>query len=299
LSDLGGIRVAVLGGDQRELILVSALIERGAEVTVAGYPPLPEIARARRVEGVVEAVRDADAVIAPMSNTDERGEIRARLDPSARLVLDEAAFRAMGPGKTLYIGVAKPMIARLATRFKVRLVQTAELDELAILNSIPTAEGAIQRAMQELPVTLHGSPVVVVGFGRCGMTLTRMLAGIGARVRVVARGAAQRARAYEMGLSAEPVERLKQAVGDARAVFNTAPALLLTREVLAAMRKDAVVIDIAQAPGGTDFAAADELGIKAFLDLGLPGKVAPETAGEILARVIPGLILDDLMRARM
>ena len=65
------------------------------------------------------------------------------------------------------------------------------------------------------------------------------------------------------------------------------------------MRKDAVVIDIAQAPGGTDFAAADELGIKAFLDLGLPGKVAPETAGEILARVIPGLILDDLMRARM
>ena len=80
MSDLGGIRVAVLGGDQRELILVSALIERGAEVTVAGYPPLPEIARARRVEGVVEAVRDADAVIAPMSNTDERGEIRALRD---------------------------------------------------------------------------------------------------------------------------------------------------------------------------------------------------------------------------
>jgi len=96
-------------------------------------------------------VRDADAVIAPMSNTDERGEIRARLDPSARLVLDEAAFRAMGPGKTLYIGVAKPMIARLATRFKVRLVQTAELDELAILNSIPTAEGAISGRCKSSP----------------------------------------------------------------------------------------------------------------------------------------------------
>jgi len=290
LSDLGGIRVAVLGGDQRELILVSALIERGAEVTVAGYPPLPQIARARRVEGVVEAVRDADAVIAPMSNTDERGEIRARLDPSARLVLDEAAFRAMGPGKTLYIGVAKPMIARLATRFKVRLVQTAELDELAILNSIPTAEGAIQRAMQELPVTLHGSPVVVVGFGRCGMTLARMLAGIGARVRVVARERGQLARAFEMGLDTSDLEELGEVIAEAGAVFNTIPALVLTRRVLERLPRDAVVVDIASAPGGTDFAACADLGIKAFLELGIPGKVAPWTAGEVLAKTVPRLI---------
>ena len=208
-------------------------------------------------------------------------------------------FAAIGPGKTLYIGVAKPVVAALASRHKVRLVETAELDEIAILNSIPTAEGAIQRAMEQLPVTLHGSRVVVVGYGRCGVTLARMLGGIGARVRVVTRAAAQRARAYEMGFEAEGLERLPQSVADARAIFNTVPALLLTRTVLEAMRKDAVIIDVAQAPGGTDFEAAAELGIKAFLDLGIPGKVAPETAGEILARVIPDLILDDLMRARV
>src|SRR5690606_12200007 len=111
------------------------------------------------------------------------------------------------PGITLYIGVAKPVVAELASRYRVRVVESAELDEIAILNSIPTAEGAIQRAMEELPVTLHGSPVVVVGFGRCGMTLARMLGGIGARVCVVARGAGQRARAYEMGFEAEGIDR--------------------------------------------------------------------------------------------
>lgn len=299
VSDLDGVRVAVLGGDQREVILVAALLRRGAQVTVAGYPPLPQIADARRAGGVVEAVTGVDAVIAPMSNTDEAGEIKARLDPSVRLVLDDAAFRAIGPGKTLYIGVAKPVVAMLASRHRVRLVETAEVDEIAILNSIPTAEGAIQRAMEQLPVTLHGSRVVVVGFGRCGVTLARMLGGIGARVRVVARDAAQRARAYEMGFEAEPMERLPQSVADARAVFNTVPALLITRRVLEAMRRDVVVIDVAQAPGGVDFEAAKELGIKAFLDLGIPGRVAPETAGEILARVIPQLILDDLLRSRV
>ena len=295
MSGLGGVHVAVLGGDERELILVQALLDQGACVTVAGYPPIAAIAKARRVQTVVEAVEGADAVVAPMSNTDEAGRIKARLDRTSDLVLDDAAFRAIGPGKTLYIGIAKPIVATLASRYKVRLVEVAELDEVAILNSIPTAEGAIQRAMEELPVTLHGSRVTVVGFGRCGMTLARMLAGIGARVCVVARGAAQRARAFEMGFDTNGLERLKESVEQARAVFNTVPALLLTREVLEAMRRDAVVIDIAQAPGGTDFEAAKELGIKAFLDLGIPGKVAPETAGEILANVIPRLIRDDLM----
>lgn len=299
MSDLDGVRVAVLGGDQREVILVSALLERGAHVTVAGYPPLPGLAKARRAANVVEAVEGADAVIAPMSNTDEQGQIKARLDPTVQLVLDDAAFRAIGPGKTLYIGVAKPIVASLASRYRVRVVETAEVDEIAILNSIPTAEGAIQRAMEELPVTLHGTRVVVVGFGRCGVTLARMLGGIGARVRVVARDAAQRARAYEMGLDAVSLERLAQSVADARAVFNTVPALLITRDVLERMRQGVVVIDVAQAPGGVDFEAAKELGIKAFLDLGIPGKVAPETAGEILARVIPELIHDDLLRFRV
>jgi len=299
LSELSAVHVAVLGGDERELVLVRELLKRGARVSAAGYPPLDAIAGARRVGSVAEAVAGADAVVAPMSNTDESGRIRACLDPHCRLVLDEAAFRAMRPGITLYIGVAKPVVAELASRYRVRVVETAELDEIAILNSIPTAEGAIQRAMEELPVTLHGSPVVVVGFGRCGMTLARMLGGIGARVCVVARGAGQRARAYEMGFEAEGIDGSKERVRAARAVFNTVPARLLTREVLQAMRRDAVVIDIAQTPGGTDFDAARELGIKAFLELGIPGKVAPQTAGEILARVLPGLIFEDVARSRI
>src|SRR5690606_25932619 len=125
--------------------------------------------------------------------------------------------------------------------------------EVAILNSIPTAEGAIFRAMQELPVTIHGSRTVVVGYGRCGITLARMLQGIGARVRVVAREGGQLARAHEAGLQVDRLEALGAAVEDARIVFNTVPARVITRETLKRMRKDAVVIDIASAPGGTDF----------------------------------------------
>ncbi|MEG0691651.1 MAG: dipicolinate synthase subunit DpsA, partial [Oscillospiraceae bacterium] len=39
-------------------------------------------------------------------------------------------------------------------------------DELAILNAVPTAEGAIQIAMEELATTIYGLDVLVIGYGR-------------------------------------------------------------------------------------------------------------------------------------
>lgn len=282
----------MLGGDEREAILTRALLAHGAQVTAVGYPASFQYEGLKHEKDVVRAVAEADVVIAPMTNTDERGVIKATLDPEARLVLDEAVFRAMGAGKALLIGMAKPIIEELALKHRVRLIRMADIDEVAILNSIPTAEGAILRAMQEIPVTLHGSRVIVLGFGRCGMTLARMLHGIGARVTVVAREPGQLARAYEIGLDTMHLSQLSEAIVSARVVFNTVPARVLTKEVLRRMPQTSVIVDVAAAPGGTDFVAAEELGIKAYLDLGIPGRVAPETAGEILARTIPDVILD-------
>ncbi|HHW13536.1 MAG TPA: dipicolinate synthase subunit DpsA, partial [Firmicutes bacterium] len=190
----------------------------------------------------------------------------------------------------LLIGFACQKVRDLAARLGLRLVELGDLDEIAILNSIPTAEGALQLAFQELPITIHGSTCFVLGFGRCGLTLGRDLRALGARTVVFARDPAQRARAEEMGLIPKPLADLAELAGEADCVFNTVPALVLTRRELSAMRKEAVVFDLASPPGGTDFAAAEELGIKAILAPGLPGKVAPVTAGRILARTVPDLI---------
>ena len=291
MAEVDTPHVAMLGGDERELILAQALLERGMRLTLVGYPDLPQLAGAARAESAAAAAAVADVVVAPMSNTDEHGVIQACLDPRVRLVLDEAVFRAMGAGKTLFIGVAKPIVERLAAKYKVRVVELAELDEIAILNSIPTAEGAIARAMSELPITVHGSRAVVIGFGRCAITLARMLGGIGARVLVIARDRGQLARAREMGFDAGHLQNLPEHLREADVVFNTVPALVLDRPALEALNREALIIDIASAPGGTDFGAARELGIKAFLELGIPGKVAPKTAGAILAQTVPDLIM--------
>ena len=56
--------------------------------------------------------------------------------------------------------------------------------------------------------------------------------------------------------------------------------------------KSAIVIDLASEPCGTDFSAAEELGITAKKALGLPGKFAPKTAGEILKETVLNILLE-------
>ena len=45
-------------------------------------------------------------------------------------------------------------------------------------------------------------------------------------------------------------------------------------------------IDLASKPGGIDFRAAEQLGLETIWALGLPGKVAPGSAGQAIVDTI-------------
>lgn len=287
--NLRGKRIAVLGGDDRELVVIPELLRRGAQVRVVGFQPdqLPE--NAEIYDSPEDAVEGVDTVIMPMPGTDAEGVIRAIY--SSKKVIFSQDLAAKLKGKPVFIGVAKPYLKNLCKSQQVQLIEIAELDDIAILNSIPTAEGAIQLAMQETPYTIHNSRCFVLGYGRCGVTLARTLKNLGAITFVAARSDRDLARIFEQCLEPIPFSALEDKISQADIVFNTIPAMVLDAQVLKKVKKNALVIDLASAPGGTDFRAAEELGIKAILAPGLPGKVAPETAGKILADILPRLII--------
>ena len=149
-------------------------------------------------------------------------------------------------------------------------------------NALPTAEGAIQIAMEELPITLHDARVLVIGFGRLGRTLAPRLRALGARVWVSARRYEQRAAAECMGLNSEGMDHLSDWLCSYDIVFNTVPAPVLGVEELAALKERALVIDLASRPGGVDMDAAATLGVRVIWALSLPGKVAPVTSGRYI-----------------
>ena len=48
--------------------------------------------------------------------------------------------------------------------------------------ALPTAEGAVQVAMEELPLTLHSARVLILGFGRVGKLTAHRMGALGAKV---------------------------------------------------------------------------------------------------------------------
>ncbi|MFZ5592031.1 MAG: dipicolinate synthase subunit DpsA [Bacillota bacterium] len=290
LSNLSGIGVAMLGGDQRNLLVMQRLVELGATVKVVGLP-VPESDRVVVYEDIEHALQGVRALLLPVPGTDEEGKLHAvyAKDP---LYLKPQHLAQLKPGTPVLVGVAKSYLRKMAERYKLALLEVMEIDEVAILNSIPSAEGAILLAMQNMPITIHGSQCVVTGFGRTAMTLARMLKALGAHTTVVARNPAQRARAWEIGHQVADLGQLPAVLGRADFVFNTIPALVLNRDVLQSMKPGTLIVDLASSPGGTDLSCAESLGIKAILAPGLPGRYSPRTAGEILADVIPRLLIE-------
>lgn len=292
-SVLSGIKIAVLGGDDREIILVSELVKMGATVVVAGIPRDKIGHGAFTVNNIEDACKEAEVVILPLPGTSIDGAIRA-VYMDDKLILTESAVSMVAPGALIIIGSARQFLTEWCLKYGLKLLEIVDMDEIAILNSIPTAEGAIQIAMEETSITIHGSKTCIIGFGRIAVTLARMLKAMGSDVTIVARNDGQLARAYEMGCRRAGFNELREIMNKVDVVFNTVPSLVLNSNILKYSNPDVVIIDLATQPGGTDFEAANAYSLKAILAPGLPGKVAPVTAGKILADVVPRLIIQEL-----
>jgi dipicolinate synthase subunit A len=288
-GQLAGAPVSMLGCDQREVELAAALLELGADLRLVGFPPDERLKKALHLRDPKAAVQGTKAVLAPMSSTDAAGRVAAHMADSDLLIDLTEVIPLLPSGTPLLIGVARPIIRGLATQYSVRLVELAELDEIAIFNAVPTAEGAIQVAMENTAITIHNSRCLVLGYGRCGSALAARLLALGARVTVCARSEKDLAAAFAAGCEPLPLATLaRQYTFDL--IFNTIPAMVLPRSYLRLLPGTAVIVDLASGPGGTDFNAAAQLRLKAIHALSLPGKVAPKTAASILVKTVPRLL---------
>ena len=277
----------IVGGDLRQIKLAELLLEDGHQVQTYAVEQRPEQGKLPGTD-TLRGIEEADCVILPLPVMAEHGILNSKL--SDRRVPLQLIFQNLRPGQLVCAGKAPPEVRAMAEQAEVVFFDYFAREELEIANAVPTVEGAIQIAMEELPTTLFGTRVLVLGFGPVGLALAVRLAALGARVTVAARRPVQRAMAEELGLRAVPLTELAAAAAAFDTVVNTIPAPVLTAQVLAVLPKGCLIVDLASKPGGTDFAAARRLGHTALHALSLPTVWAPETAGEALARTVQTIL---------
>ena len=151
-------------------------------------------------------------------------------------------------------------------------------------NAAITAECALRVAAERIPFSLRKSPVLIIGWGRIGKHLAFLLKAYGSRVSILSRSPSHRAEAMSFGFHGISPEALPKELNNIRILLNTAPAMMLPKELVEHCR-DCLKIDLASLPGidGEDVVTAR----------GLPGILAPESAGQLIADTIVRLLKEE------
>lgn len=273
--------IAVIGGDLRIVKLVGMLKKENYEVNTYALEKTNEINN--KANTLQECINGADIVVGPLPLSSNSEYINTPFSDK-KITIDELLDNL--EGKTFIAGSVKQEVYDKIEGRDITILDIVKREELAVLNAISTAEGAIQIAINETPKNLHGNNVLVLGFGRIGKVLAKMLDGIGSRVACEARKTTDLAWIKAYGYEPINLIELKENLSRFDIIINTIPYVVLDRGMLEEVKQDALIIDLASNPGGVDRDAIKELGIKFNWALSLPGKVSPVTSAEFMKETL-------------
>ena len=276
--------ISVVGGDLRIIKLIEMLVGDGYKVYTFALENSEELLNLENVEmcpTLDETLKNSKVVVGPIPLSSDRKRLST---PFGRNSVELEDFINAIKDKHLIAG--NIYIKEELENAGIEYTDLLRREEFTVLNTIATAEGTLQIAMEETQRTVHGTNVLVMGFGRIGKVLAKMLDGIGAKVYCEARKNEDIAWIKAYGYNPIHLNDLNEELGKFDIIINTIPFQLLYEERLDLLKKDVVLIDLASNPGGVDRKAAKEKGIKVIWALSLPGKVAPLTSAEFIKETL-------------
>ena len=276
--------ITVVGGDLRIVKLIEMLDKDGYKVFTYGLENSEEVLNLESVEmcpTLEEAVSNSKIVVGPIPLSSDRKRLST---PFGRNNVELSEF--VNCLKDKYLIAGNINIREELEEKGVQFTDLLKREEFSVLNTIATAEGTIQIAMEETQRTVHGSNVLVMGFGRIGKVLAKMLDGIGAKVYCEARKNEDISWIKAYGYNPVHLNDLNENLNKFDIIINTIPFQILDAERLDLIKKESIIIDLASNPGGVDRKAARDRGIKVIWALSLPAKVAPLTSAEFIKETL-------------
>ena len=282
--------IALLGGDARQITAARRLRDEGYRVSTF-FGDGAEECGLDKCASLREALSRADIIALPLPASVDGKTLNAPFLKNEQIGLF-SIVDGISAGKTVIGGRIPESIAQAMLEKGIRVIDYFKSEAFQIENAYTTSEAALSIAMNNLKRNIRGSSFAVTGYGRIARTLTELLIKLGARVCVLARKESDLVWARLAGAS---YKRLNNAAVASLTrgydiIFNTVPSWLFHEDFLQSVDKNTLIIDLASAPGGVDVSAAKKLSSRVLWASSLPGKYAPESAGELIAKCIDDIL---------
>lgn len=288
-------KIAFLGGDKRQYTAALKISERGWESCIWGQESGRSDA-VRHADSMKDALSGACAVVLPLpasldgitlNSVPSESEGRVRLER----MLEELPERTVLIGGKLPVGFCEKARDR-----NILCFDYFESEDFQMKNAYITAEAALSIAMNNIAKTVRGSRFAITGYGRISKQLVRLIRALGGEVTLLARKDRDLALAELDGCSTVSLAGARESAADTLlsgydVIFNTVPSPIFERDFLERVDKDLLMIELASAPGGIEVSAARDLGSRVLWASALPGKYAPQSAGELIAECVERILL--------
>ena len=282
-------KISIIGGDLRMVKLAKNLAKDEHIVYVYGMEKSHELEEnnIEIVETLDQALEKGEYIIGPLPFSGNGVSINA---PFSNKEIKIEELKKMQKDKIFIAGAIKEEIKEMLENYYKEVIDVMQREDFVVLNALATAEGTIQVAMENTEDTIHGSNILVLGFGRVAKMVAYKFLSLGAEVTCAARKAEDFAWIEAYGYKAIDINNMHEKLEDFDIIVNTVPVQILNKKELEFIRKDTLIIDLASNPGGVDRDEVKKQNLKFVWALALPGKVAPNTSAKFIKNTIYNVI---------
>ena len=280
----------ILGGDLRSIRLAQMLAEDENKVFSYAQEKSDEILDSTEIEKCTTlkgAISKAQIIVAPIPFSSNNESINTPFSDEKIMIEDLLKVNK----NKIFIGgsINEEIRTKLNDKY-LDVIDVMKREELAILNTIATAEGTIEVAIKNTDTILQGSRVLILGFGKIKKIVASKFRSLSAIVTCAARKISDLAWIKAYGYHSLDINDMLYDLKDFDIIINTVPQTIIKEKELKHMNSNVLLVDLASAPGGIDSKMATNMGLKFVWALALPGKIAPTSSAKFIKETIYNVI---------
>ncbi len=283
-------KFAIIGGDLRMIKLAKLLAKDKKLVYTYAIEKAQELEQNENImksKTLQEISQTAEILIAPIPFSHDGIYINTPL--SETQIKIEELFETM-QNKKIIAGAISSQIQEKAQKQNIKIIDIMKQEQLTILNTIATAEGAVEVAISNTDINIQGSNILILGFGRVAKMTAKKFKLLDANVTCAARKQEDISWIEAYGYNAININKLVGIIDQYDIIINTVPQIIITKEHIKNINKECLLIDLASKPGGFDTKEIESQDLRYIWALALPGKVAPTTTAKYIKDTIYNIL---------